>query len=261
MSRDNFTKPTIKKLAERAHYICSNPECKKMTVGPHADPNKSTITGIAAHICGAKDGVKSPRYDKDQTSDERKGINNGIWLCHDCSDMVDKDEKCYPATLLRQWKKTHEEFIKTLQTKGFASTLELLKPTTIEIDLSKQLINFFDDRRVLYDLFEQEIPLHGLRSVLAIRTELTNIKKQLGQATSLYIKVDQMLAACRKFHSELNDIDLDHLRYNNSDPDWIKFVTTLSELRKVFGIHILELSNKYKIQIGTDLQQILPTIT
>ncbi len=261
MSRDNFPKPTVKKLAERAHYICSNPDCKKMTVGPHTDPNKSTITGIAAHICGAKDGAKSPRYDKNQTSDERKSIDNGIWLCHDCSDMVDKDEKYYPATLLRQWKKTHEEFIKTLQTKGFASTLELLKPTTIEIDLSKQLLNFFDDRRILYDLYEKEVPSHGLRSVLAIRAELTNIKKQLGEATSLYLKIEQMLAACKKFHNELNHIDLDQLRCDSKNPDWIKFVTTLSELRKVFGIHIAELSNKYKIKISADLQQILPTTT
>ena len=242
MSRDNFKQSTVKKLAERSHYICSNPDCKKMTVGPHTDPNKSTITGIAAHICGAKDGPKSPRYDKDQTSSQRKAIENGVWLCHDCSDMVDKDEIKYTATLLRQWKNSHEEFIKTLQTKGFASTLELLRPTIIEIEVSKQLINFFEDRRILFDLFEKEIPSHGLRSVLAIRTELTSAKKQLSEVSSLYLKVEQMLTACRKFHSELNYIDLDQLKCDSKNPDWIKFLTTLSELRKVFGIHIAELN-------------------
>jgi hypothetical protein len=257
--RDNFPRPTVKTLAERAHYICSNPECIKMTVRPHDDPTKSTITGVAAHINGASDGKKAIRFDPNQTSDERKHINNGIWLCHDCSDMVDKDQNAYTATLLMQWKKTHEEFIKTLQVKGYASTLELLKPTTIEVDLSKQLINFFEDKRILYDLYEKEIPKFGLRSVLDIRSELTRIKQQLGQTAALYLRVEQIQNACRKFFNELNDIDLDTLKYDPQDPDWRKFVATLSELRKIIGIHIAELSTKYKIAVSDDLKQILPT--
>jgi len=260
MERDNFSKEVVKKLAERVNYTCSNPDCKKITSGPNADETKSTITGIAAHIHGAKDGVKSPRYDKDQTPAERKSIKNGIWLCHTCSDMIDKDEKNYPATLLHQWKKTHEEFIKTLQSKGYETTLELLKANVVEIDLAKQLINYFEDRRILYDLYEKEIPNHGLRSVLVIRTELTNIKKQLGQQTSLYSRIDQMLKACRKFNSDTNHIDLEHLRYDPKNLDWITFTITLSELRKILGIHIGELSTLYKIKLSDDLKSIVLTM-
>lgn len=256
--RDDFPASVKRKLAERSHYICSNPECKKMTVRPHTDPDKSTITGVAAHISGAKDGNKSIRYDPYQTSLERKSINNGIWLCHDCSDIVDKDEKVYPAALLKQWKSIHEDFISTLQLKGYASTLELLKPTTIEIDLSKQLIDFFEDRRIIYDLYEMEVPRHGMNSVLNIRSELTRIRKQLGQTSSLYLRIEQMQTACKKFFSELSLIDLDNLRYDHNNPDWIKFVTTLSELRKILGIHIAELSNKHQIQLSDGLKSIIP---
>lgn len=258
-TRDDFKISVKRKLAERAHYICSNPECKKMTVRPHDDVDKSTITGVAAHINGAKDGTKSIRFDPNQTSDERSHINNGIWLCHDCSDIVDKDENSYSAILLKQWKKLHEDFIKTLQLKGYASTLELLKPTTLEIDLSKQLIDFFEDRRIIYDLYEKEVPRHGMQSVLQIRTELTRIKKQLGQTSSLFNRVELMQVACRKFFSELSLIDLDELKFNPQNPDWTKFVLTLSELRKIIGIHIAELSNKYKIILSDALKSIIPT--
>ena len=36
-NRDNFDSSTIETLAKRVTYICSNPECGKMTVGPITD--------------------------------------------------------------------------------------------------------------------------------------------------------------------------------------------------------------------------------
>lgn len=68
-----------------------------------------------------------------------------------------------------------------------------------------------------------------------------------------------MQNACKKFFSELSIIDLDSLRYDSRNPDWIKFVTTLSELRKILGIHIAELSNEYRIDLSEDLKSIPPT--
>jgi hypothetical protein len=257
--RDNFPKTVTRKLGERAHYICSNPNCMKMTIGPHDDADKSTTTGVAAHIHGAKDGSKSIRYDPSQTSDERRSIENGIWLCHDCSDMIDKDYTAYPATLLKQWKKTHEVFIKTLQQKGSAATLELLRHTTLEMELAKSLIDFFDDRRVIFELFELERPSYALHSVNTIRAELNTVRKQLGQDNALYKKVEQMQKACKTFMTELSLVELDTLKYNPSDPDWVKFVTTLTVLRKVISLHISQLANLYTLRLSDDLQSIVPT--
>jgi hypothetical protein len=251
--RDEFLLSIKRKLAERAHYICSNPECKKMTVRPHDDPNKSTITGIAAHISGARDGKKAIRFDINQSPADRKSIKNGIWLCHDCSDIVDKDEKNYPAILLKQWKYMHEEFIKTLQLKGYASTLELLKPTTLEIDLSKQLIDFFEDKRVIYDLYEKEIPKHGMESVLNIRTELTRIRKQLGQDTSLYLRIEKMQNACKTFFSELSLVDLENLKFDITNSDWKKFVVNYQNSEKLLVSILLN----YQINIKLNFLKIL----
>jgi len=36
--------------------------------------------------------------------EKRKSIENGIWLCHNCSDLIDKDDLNYPIELLETWK-------------------------------------------------------------------------------------------------------------------------------------------------------------
>jgi hypothetical protein len=108
-NRDDFPKATKRILAQRAGYLCSNPRCRKLTIRPHSEPEKSLSNGVAAHINAAS--KNGPRYDPGQSEEERSSINNAIWLCHDDSDIVDKDEKTYPAELLREWKEKHEKFI------------------------------------------------------------------------------------------------------------------------------------------------------
>lgn len=109
MKRDDFPKTIKETVAKRAAFICSNPDCRKNTVWPHSNPEKSSNSGVAAHICAAATG--GPRYDPQQTPEERGSIKNAIWLCHNCSDKVDKDEEKYSKEVLIDWKGRHEEFI------------------------------------------------------------------------------------------------------------------------------------------------------
>lgn len=53
MSRDNFSKKDIVALRTRVGDRCSNPDCRKTTVGPANTIDKATILGDAAHICAA----------------------------------------------------------------------------------------------------------------------------------------------------------------------------------------------------------------
>jgi len=107
--RDDFTVNVKRILAQRAGYLCSKPDCRKLTIKPHSDPEKSLSNGVAAHINAASEN--GPRYDPNQTPEERSSINNGIWLCCDHSVIIDKDTSTYPANFLREWKSKHEEFI------------------------------------------------------------------------------------------------------------------------------------------------------
>ncbi len=108
-NRDEFTLSTKRILAERAGQHCSNPDCGKSTSGPSdSDSVKSTRLGKAAHITAASEG--GPQYDPKLLPEQRSSPDNGIWLCAECADRVDKreNESQYPVELLRKWKKFHE---------------------------------------------------------------------------------------------------------------------------------------------------------
>lgn len=108
--RDDFRKPIKEIIAKRAGYRCSVPDCKRLTIGPAADPNKVTNTGVAAHIISASPD-KGPRADRNVSSEYRKSIDNGIWCCATHGTKIDSDESGHSVSMLRAWKKDHEDFI------------------------------------------------------------------------------------------------------------------------------------------------------
>lgn len=102
LNRDDFTAKTVDILAKRVGYICSNPDCRKHTVGPNSEKLKATIVGIGAHITAAS--VGGPRYNSTLSVEQRKDIDNGIWLCTNCATLIDKDPESYPVNVLYGWK-------------------------------------------------------------------------------------------------------------------------------------------------------------
>jgi hypothetical protein len=105
-NRDDFRQQTKHVIARRVGYRCSHPECSVETDGPHTDEEKFSSVGIAAHISAAS--PLGPRFDPNQTVDERKSARNGIWLCGTHAMMIDKDPDNYPTALLISWKKQSE---------------------------------------------------------------------------------------------------------------------------------------------------------
>ncbi len=118
--RDNFDPKTRQTLGHRVNFICSNPGCRKPTCAPHKDPTKTVSIGVAAHILAAAPGGK--RYNAGMSSQERKSIDNGIWLCQNCAKLIDSDEKKYSADLLHHWKRTAEDAALQGVEKSAAST-------------------------------------------------------------------------------------------------------------------------------------------
>jgi hypothetical protein len=106
-NRDDFKKVTIEVLPKRVGYLCSNPNCRKLTVGANEVPEKATSIGIAAHITAASSG--GPRYDENLSTEQRTHIDNAIWLCSNCAALIDKDEKKYTIEIIENWKKTAED--------------------------------------------------------------------------------------------------------------------------------------------------------
>ncbi|WP_431256820.1 hypothetical protein ACQ86G_19225 [Roseateles chitinivorans] len=83
--------------------------------------------GVAAHIHAAS--AEGPRYKPEQTSEERRSIDNGIWLCTTCGKQVDSDESQHTADMLQSWKQQAEA----------AATMRLHQKPLSKLDVQQQI--------------------------------------------------------------------------------------------------------------------------
>jgi hypothetical protein len=124
-NRDDFPERVKRALADRVGLLCSNPECMKPTKGPHTEDNKVRNIGKACHIHAAAKG--GPRFDENQTPEERRAAANGIWLCSNHAAEVDVDEARFPADLLKRWKAEAENAAAVrMQSPGVKKSAALL---------------------------------------------------------------------------------------------------------------------------------------
>ena len=107
MARDDFKIEVKETIARRVGMRCSNPNCRQPTSGPQQDPAKSVNVGVAAHITAASKG--GARYDSLLSKEDRRSIENAIWLCQICAKLVDNDPLNYTRDLLLEWKRLSEE--------------------------------------------------------------------------------------------------------------------------------------------------------
>lgn len=134
-TRDDFSPKTRKNLAARAGHACSNPDCRRLTAGAAlGDDAKAINVGIAAHIKAAAPG--GPRYDPQQSAEERQHASNGIWLCSAHAKQIDDDPVHFTVEKLKAWKKQAEEIsafaILTLQAPSASAAQPEAAPPTFE---------------------------------------------------------------------------------------------------------------------------------
>jgi hypothetical protein len=244
--QDSFNLPTVQKLAERAAYICSNPSCNRITIGPDQSTSGLSVkTGRAAHICAAS--PSGPRYDMSQTAGQRSGIENGIWLCATCADLIDKNGgPGYPVDHLRKWKRDHEALMQQCL-EGSKRVMFQFLAQPKDTDLARRVLHLLEDKGALYQPYHSENNLHVIDSLKDLRSALTAIKGQIDPVSSLYIIVESMVSACRYY---MNSTSLD------ASSKEIEF--SLGALRKVIGINIKDLEKFYGLKASTDLRSIIP---
>ena len=101
-NRDEFTERTKNLLARQADGLCSYPQCRRHTIGSNLAGDDVIVVGVAAHICAAAPG--GPRYDPSMTREQRRSVDNGIWLCALHAKAVDSNDPQFTFELLREWK-------------------------------------------------------------------------------------------------------------------------------------------------------------
>ncbi len=112
MARDEFPQKIKTIISQRAAYLCSNPDCDNLCIGP-SNEKKDQVTyfGKVAHISAASEG--GSRYDTSITPNKRASIENAIFLCSNCADMIDKNKGVdYSKAVLKDWKEDHESKIR-----------------------------------------------------------------------------------------------------------------------------------------------------
>ena len=244
--QDNFTSRIKIKLAERAAYMCSNPACMRITVGScDADPNESTKTGKAAHICAAS--PNGPRYDSYQSPSDRKSIKNALWLCGSCADLIDKNNgQDYSVSQLQKWKRDHENLMKSLVESGF-NPLRKLSPLGIQVSVAERLVKLLESKGVLFVPYSQEDQDHVVRSLSDLRDALLNLREEVQYDSPLDLRIKAMIDACRYY-----------MNHNKGFVTMSQLEESLGELRKVFGIHLKQMKEQYNLNIGSPLSSIFP---
>ena len=131
-------------------------------------------------------------------------------------------------------------------------------PPKAERTVARKVIQFLEDRRVLYNPSELEIPDHCVASVLEIRQFLTDQISALDDKSELAASLRAMRAACRKFLDSLphRSRSLPPMYWAAFD-SWA-FITALGELRGVFGVHLAKIAAQNGLDIEDDLAAILP---
>jgi len=131
-------------------------------------------------------------------------------------------------------------------------------PNKTDNDQAREIIVFLEDRRVLYNPSEMEMPDHCVHSVLEIRRFITQ-KVASVQSVDLQESLRAMRASCRKFLDVVGSNE-DIVKFGHHSGHWAswEFNSAIGELRGVFGIHIARIAVMYGIDVEKDLSKILP---
>ncbi len=130
----------------------------------------------------------------------------------------------------------------------------------MEIGAARRVIAFLEDRRVLYEPGEMEVPSHCVHSVIEIRHCLSDELGKLDSASELAGSLRAMRAACRKFLERVGTDGRDGIRYASSGggyQSWT-FGSALGELRGMFGIHVAKVAAQFQLDVEDKLASILP---
>ena len=133
------------------------------------------------------------------------------------------------------------------------------QPAELEIAGARRVIAFLEDRRVLYEPGEMEVPSHCVHSVIEIRHRLSDELGKLDGSSELSASLRAMRAACRKFLDRVGTDGREGLHFASGGgyQSWT-FGSALGELRGSFGINVAKIAAAFKLDVEDRLASILP---
>jgi hypothetical protein len=139
----------------------------------------------------------------------------------------------------------------------YESTLWVPSQRDVAVEIVKEL----EDRRVLFNDYELEVPHYVVDSVRQIREVLHQKLITVREEGALSNHLRSVRAACRKFLDAVGDGGLHRIIIDSSfqgGPDSWKFFTALGELRAAIGLALSLLMAAYGLTCEEQLARILP---
>ena len=129
----------------------------------------------------------------------------------------------------------------------------------MEIAAARRVIAFLEDRRVLYEPSEMEVPSHCVHSVIEIRHRLSDELGKLDSGSELAASLRAMRVACRKLLERVGTDGREGIHHANGwgFHSWT-FGSALGELRGTFGIHVARIAAAFKLDVEDRLASIFP---
>ncbi len=244
MAAPDFSRETIETLAFRSGLICNNPRCQTITVGPSDGngPLKLKI-GEAAHISAKKMG--QARYDDLMSDEARANVENGIWLCASCHTLVDKNNGAdFPVSKLIEWKKSHEDLIKSLL-HSHRSPVPMLRRFTEEGQVAQDVVDLLEGHGALFVDLHLEVDQHVSLSIERLRQDLSELRQRIRYDSKLKALIKDLADECREYMNRTS-------RYSSAQR------LELESLRNRVGHKVLSLREDYGCNVRGQLNRILP---
>ena len=145
---------------------------------------------------------------------------------------------------------------------GFATPIFGISwnPPKAEITIARQVITFFEDRRVFYNPYHMEMEYHCVESILETRKHLTEVIGDLKEKSKLALHLRAIRAACRHFVDAMGDPGQPRTTHRFHGPFEIEFFEALGELRATVGLHIGAIAVMYGLSVEERLSEILPPV-
>jgi len=240
----DFSTKTCLTLAFRAAVICSNPECSAITAGPsEAYSDLKLKVGEGAHICASR--PRQARFNKNMSDTERASPDNGIWLCAHCHALIDKNRGAdFPTPTIREWKRLHEDRIRSL-VMSHRSPLPDLRKKTDEGQIAQDVVDALESHGALFIDHHMEVPLHVNISIKELRTQLNQLAREIRWDSQLKQIIKDLADNCRSYMNETS-------RFPEGNAN------ELETLRRRVGIKSGRLRNEYGCHIRGPLNRIIP---
>lgn len=230
-------------VAYRAAYICSNPECNTLTIGPAiSDPHLKNKKGEAAHILGEKIGAA--RHEPNPSIDV-DGVENGLWLCANCHTLIDKNKGTdYPSKDLFEWKKDHEETISMLL-RTHKSPIPLISRQSTNRKIAQNIVDIISNKGVYFQHSSIEDPVHVISSIDQVRKRIQREVRDIDSDKRLKEICRYIQYANREFMNELS-----------RDSSLLDAYLTI--LRNRVGIQLKRLRDEIGCDISGQVTSIIP---